>query len=332
MRHLLGLEYLERDEILGLLDTAVGMVEVSTRELKKVPALRGRTVVNLFYESSTRTRTSFEIAGKRLSADVVNISVASSSVSKGESLIDTVRTLEAMAPDILVIRHSSSGVPALLSCVLQRTSVVNAGDGMHEHPTQALLDLFTLRAHFEQRGKALDALRVAIVGDVLHSRVARSNVWAHLKLGNEVRLVGPPTLVPQTLAHPRTFGSARAGEVRGTLSVCNSLEEGIEGADVVLCLRVQTERLAQFFIPSLEEYGREFGVNERVLARYAPQAVVLHPGPANRGVEISSEVIDGPRSLVSQQVANGVAVRMAVLFEIASHVERNTSEGAVQRL
>jgi len=322
MRHLLGLEYLTREEILSLLENAEGMVEVSSRELKKVPALRGKTIINLFFEASTRTRTSFEIAGKRLSADVINLSVASSSVSKGESLLDTVKTLEAMSPDILVIRHASSGVPDFLAKVLRGVAVANAGDGTREHPTQGLLDCLTLKQYFSERGKALDQLKVAIVGDVFHSRVARSNIWAHLKIGNEVRLVGPPTMVPKLFEDPRMFAVGQTdGAVSNTsrgIRVFHRLSEGLEGADVVMCLRVQTERLQQFFIPTLEEYSREYCISERVLAACAPHAVVLHPGPANRGVEVSSEVLDGPRSLVATQVANGIAVRMAVLFALAT--------------
>ena len=325
MRHLIGIEHLSAAELLQLLESAEGMVEISSRELKKVPALRGKTIVNLFFEASTRTRTSFEIAAKRLSADVINLSVSQSSVSKGETLFDTARTLEAMAPDAIVVRHASSGVPDFLTRVLSRVAIVNAGDGMREHPTQALLDCLTLKQVFSERCRsdsnasgespiknALSGLKIAIVGDVLHSRVARSNVWAHLLLGNEVRLVGPATLLPKEFAS--AFTRTEDSGTRGTLQVTHSLAEGIAGADVVMCLRVQTERLAQFFLPTLEEYSRTFGINEKLLARHAPQAVVLHPGPANRGVEISSEVMDGPRSLVRHQVSNGIAVRMAVLF------------------
>lgn len=312
MKHLLAIEDLSRDDLYKLLNNAQEMVEISGRDIKKVPALRGKTVINLFFESSTRTRSSFEIAGKRLSADVVNISASSSSVSKGETLLDTARTLAAMAPDVLVVRHAASGAPAFLAAHLPNTSVVNAGDGLHEHPTQALLDCLTLQQHFAERG--IEKLRLAIVGDVLHSRVARSNIWAHLLLGNQVHLVGPPTFLPDGIEQAFHGGSARAG----SLQVHHCLERGIAGADVVMCLRLQLERQEQHFVPSLEEYSREYGISEERLAKHAPQAVVLHPGPVNRGIEVASEVVDGPRSLVSRQVNNGVAVRMAVLFVLST--------------
>jgi aspartate carbamoyltransferase catalytic subunit len=346
MRHLIGIEHLSAAQLLQLLESAESMVEISSRELKKVPALRGKTIVNFFFEASTRTRTSFEIAAKRLSADVINLSVATSSVSKGETLFDTARTLEAMAPDVIVVRHASGGVPDFLARVLSRVSIVNAGDGMREHPTQALLDCLTLKQHFAATRKlsgtsaetsllALSGLKVAIVGDVLHSRVARSNVWAHLLLGNEVRLVGPATLLPKEFQGafiPSTdnklpLDGAGKSIPRGTLRIVHSLEEGLAGADVVMCLRVQTERLQQFFLPTLEEYSRTFGVSEKVLAKVAPRAVVLHPGPANRGIEVSSEVIDGPRSLVRNQVSNGIAVRMAVLFHVCTGSEEVGVQG-----
>lgn len=307
-RHLLGIEGLTRDELYRYIENAKSFCEVSDRDIKKVPALRGKTVVNLFLEASTRTRTSFEIAGKRLSADTVNVGASDSSVTKGETLLDTARTLEAMRPDIIVIRHKESGAPHFLARHLSGTSVVNAGDGMHEHPTQALLDLLTLSQKFADRQQGIEGLRVAIVGDVRHSRVARSNIWAHKLLGNEVVLVGPATLVPNEFV--AAFG--------GGVQVEHDVRRGIQGADVVMCLRLQLERQTEHFIPSLEEYSREYGISERLLRQYAPQSVVLHPGPANRGTEISSEVMDGPRSLVSQQVRNGVATRMAVLFQLAT--------------
>ncbi len=315
MKHLLGLEGSTKEEIYLYLNNSREMVEISERELKKVPALRGKTIVNLFFENSTRTRTSFEIAGKRLSADVINFSPGSSSLTKGETLLDTARNIEAMSPDVLVVRHSCSGAPHFLAKNLKNVSVVNAGDGMHEHPTQALLDCLTLLQRFEKRSDGIEKLRIAIVGDVMHSRVARSNIWAHLQLGNEIHLVGPKTLVPDELALESAFPRSSGGGC-GSIRVFNDLCKGIEGADVVMCLRMQLERQKAHFVPSLEEYCHEFGVNERVLKKHAPDAVVMHPGPVNRGIEVSSEVIDGPRSLVSKQVSNGVAVRMGVLFSV----------------
>lgn len=315
--HLLGIEGMRVEDLQTLLENSATMLEVSDRVIKKVPTLRGRTVINLFMEPSTRTRTSFELAGKRLSADVVNISESASSTKKGESLLDTAITLQSMSPDILVVRHSASGAPHLLAKYLSSTSVVNAGDGLHEHPSQALLDCLTLMRHFGEipRGKT-----VAIVGDVVHSRVARSNILALNLLGNTVRLVGPPTLVPSMLAHPRCFGDR--------VTVHHSLREGIAGADVVMCLRLQRERMSRFYIPSLEEYSRHYGVSERLLRTYAPDAVVLHPGPMNRGVEIDSDVADGDRSLVTLQVKSGLAVRMAILVTLAAVKGSGEGEGA----
>lgn len=309
LRHLLAIEGLEKERLIALLRNGRQFVEVLQRDVKKVPTLRGKTVINLFLEPSTRTRTSFEVAAKRLSADAINISESGSSIVKGESLLDTALTLQAMAPDILVLRHKESGAAQLLSRYLTRTSIINAGDGMHEHPTQALLDCLTLQEHFASQGRTLEGITLAIVGDVRHSRVARSNIWAHALLGNEVRLVGPRTLVPD-------FFADMPG-LKGKVSLHNTLEEGVGGADVVMCLRLQLERQGEHFIPSLEEYSREYGVTEERLSRYAPDAVVLHPGPANRGIEISSEVMDGPRSLIQRQVMHGVAVRMAVLLDAA---------------
>ena len=314
-KHLLGIEGLNRDELFTFLDNAQNFTEVLSRDIKKVPALRGKTVVNLFLEPSTRTRSSFEIAGKVLSADVINIGASDSSTAKGETLLDTARTLEAMNPDLLVIRHKESGAPHFLAKNLKRTSVVNGGDGMHEHPTQALLDCVTLQQHFSAQKRKIEGLTVAIVGDVRHSRVARSNLYAHLLLGNEVRLVGPETLVPRELLGAKAFGG------KGKISIEHSLARGVAGADVVMCLRMQLERQAANFVPDLDEYSREYGVSERVLKAHAPNCVVLHPGPANRGVEISGEVLDGPRSLFRLQVHNGVAVRMAVLFLLVTHKE-----------
>lgn len=305
-KHLLGIEGLSKEEILTYIQNAQSFVEVSERELKKVPPLRGKTVINLFLEPSTRTRSSFEIAAKRLSADLLNIGGTESSIVKGESLLDTARTLQAMAPHIIIMRHRESGAAHFLAQHLSSVSVVNAGDGMHEHPTQALLDCLTLQRHFGR----LEGLKIAIVGDVRHSRVVRSNVWAHIALGNRVNLVGPPTLVPREFQGAKFFGKG--------VQIFHDLRQGIEGADVVMCLRMQLERQKDAYVPSLEEYCRNYCINESLLGELAPNCVVLHPGPANRGLEVSSEVLDGPRSLVAQQVAHGVAVRMAVLFSLAS--------------
>jgi len=299
-RNLLGIRGMSAEEITHFLDTAETFREVSEREIKKVPTLRGRTVINLFFEPSTRTRTSFEIAGKRLSADVINISSSSSSVTKGETLLDTARNLEAMAPDLIVIRHPSAGAPHQLARVC-RASVVNAGDGAHEHPTQALLDALTIRQH---KG-AFGGLRVAILGDLLHSRVARSNAHLLTTLGASVTLAGPGTLAPPE------FASIVGG---GELRVVNKVEEAIEGADVVMVLRIQRERQDKAFLPSLREYAVHFGLNRKRLELAAPDAIVMHPGPMNRGIEIASDVADGTRSLILDQVSNGLAVRMAVLY------------------
>jgi aspartate carbamoyltransferase catalytic subunit len=315
--HLLGIQGLHKEEIYRYLDTARSFVEVSERAIKKVPTLRGRTIVNVFFEPSTRTLASFDVAGKRLSADTINLSAGSSSVKKGETLLDTVRTLESMNPDILVIRHSESGAPHFVAKHLKSTAVVNAGDGQHEHPTQALLDLLTIRQAFSQRKRGIEGLTVVFVGDVRHSRVARSNVWAHLALGNKVRLVGPSTLVPNDFLH--AFGS-------GAVEVEHDLRRGLEGADVVECLRMQLERQDEHFVPSLDEYSKEYCVSEPLLKKYAPESIVLHPGPMNRGTEISGEVADGPRSCISRQVNNGVAVRMAVLFLLAAQVGKEREE------
>jgi aspartate carbamoyltransferase catalytic subunit len=294
-RHLLGIEPLEPAEIETILDTAQGLREVLDRPIKKVPALRGKTVVNLFYESSTRTRSSFEVAEKVLSADSLSITAAGSSVTKGETLLDTARNLEAMRPDLIVMRHAASGAPHFLArhC---RSGIVNAGDGAHEHPTQALLDALTLR----QRKGRLKGLRVAIVGDITHSRVARSNLWLLTKLGAEVVLCGPPTVIPPG--------------IEAMAPVTSRIEEAIEGADAVMMLRIQLERMTGGFFPSLREYHLRFGLTEERLRRARKDVLVLHPGPLNRGVEIASEVADGPYSVILDQVTNGVAVRMAVLL------------------
>ncbi len=313
-RHLLGIAELTPAEITHVLDTAERLREISGREIKKVPALRGRTVINLFFEPSTRTRTSFEIAGKRLSADVINISSSSSSVTKGETLLDTARNLEAMRPDLIVIRHPSAGAPHQLARIC-RASVVNAGDGAHEHPTQALLDALTIRQH---KG-AIAGLNVAILGDILHSRVARSNVHLLTKLGACVRVAGPGTLAPPEFA-------ALAPD--GNLRVERRIEDAIEGADVVMVLRIQRERQTDAFFPSLREYAVHYGLNLKRLAVAHPDAIVMHPGPMNRGIEIASDVADGSRSLILDQVANGLAVRMAVLYLFAGGTASSGVAGA----
>ncbi len=295
-KDLLGLADLSREEIQAILTTAASFKEISTRSIKKVPTLRGKTVITLFYEPSTRTRTSFEIAAKRLSADTVNLTVAASSAVKGETLIDTAKNLEAMAPDILVIRHASSGAPHLLAARL-RSSVVNAGDGLHEHPTQGLLDMLTV---WEAKGR-LDGLKIAIVGDIAHSRVARSNIHGFRTMGSEVVVAGPQTMLPPYLAD---LG------VRVTFS----LSEAVADADVIMMLRLQLERQGQMFFSTLREYSRFFGLNPGHLKLAKPDALVMHPGPLNRGVEIAPEVADGLQSAILTQVTNGVAVRMAVLY------------------
>jgi aspartate carbamoyltransferase catalytic subunit len=297
IKHLLSMDQLSADEITRILDTAESLRQVTDRPIKKLPTLRGRTVCNLFYEASTRTRVSFELAAKRLSADVVNFSADSkSSVTKGESLKDTAFTLEAMGIDAIVIRHPSSGAPEQLSRWV-RSNVINAGDGQHEHPTQALLDLFTIREHF----KSFEDLRIAIVGDILHSRVARSNVKGLRTLGAEVTLVGPPTLVPRQL---EGWGA----------TIENDLDEVLSEIDVCYLLRVQKERQADQYFPSTREYAVRWGLNARRLANMKPDALVMHPGPMNRGVEIAAEISEGPRSIILDQVTNGLAVRMSLLY------------------
>jgi aspartate carbamoyltransferase catalytic subunit len=303
IKHLLSVTQLRPEDITRVLDTADSFREVGTRVIKKVPALRGRTVVNLFYENSTRTRISFEIAAKRLSADVINFSTSGSSVAKGESLKDTALTLQAMGADAIVIRHSSSGSPYTLSRWVE-ASVINAGDGTHEHPTQALLDLFTIREHFP----GLGGLRVAIVGDVLHSRVARSNTHALARMGAEVTLVGPPTLIPP-----------EAG--RWGVQVSHDLDDVLPKLDVCYLLRVQRERQRQQYFPSVREYSRLFGLDRRRVETLPEGALVMHPGPMNRGVEIASEVADLPRSVITDQVTNGIAVRMALLYLMLAGTE-----------
>src|SRR4051794_831166 len=305
LRHkdLLGIADLTPGEILLILDTAEAMREIGYRPIKKVPTLRGKTVVNLFFENSTRTRTSFEIAEKRLSADTLNIAAATSSVAKGETLVDTPLNLEAMSPDMIVLRHASSGACHLLSRIC-RAGIINAGDGMHEHPTQALLDAFTIREH---KGR-LAGLKVAILGDLLHSRVLRSNVLLLTRLGAEVWLCGPPTLVPP--------GIERLG-----VKVTSVVEDAVCDADVIMMLRIQLERMQGAYFPSLREYFNVFGMTESRVRLARPDAIIMHPGPMNRGVEIASEVADGPYSVILDQVANGVAVRMAVLYLLAGGAE-----------
>ena len=298
-RDLLGIRNLSAEEIVGILNTAENFREINSREIKKVPTLRGKTIINLFFENSTRTRTSFELAAKRLSADAVNISVSSSSVTKGETLVDTALNLDAMQPDCIVVRHSSAGVPHQLAKV-SKAAIVNAGDGANEHPTQALLDAMTIREH---KGK-IEGLEVAIVGDILHSRVARSNIHLLTKLGARVRVAGPKTLVPNDFAHL----------VERDLQVCQHIEDAIEGADVVMILRIQRERQDSAFFPTLREYSIHYGLTNERLKLARKDAIVLHPGPMNRGIEISSDVADSSRSLILDQVKYGVAVRMAVLY------------------
>jgi aspartate carbamoyltransferase catalytic subunit len=300
LTHLLGTEGLGAEDAIKVLDTAEVFFEVSRRPVRKAPTLRGKTVINLFFEPSTRTRTSFEIAGKRLSADVINISASSSSVTKGESLLDTVKNLEAMQPDILVVRHPASGAPHYIAG-RTRAHVINAGDGTHEHPTQALLDAFTIR---RARGR-IEGLTVTICGDVAHSRVARSNAMLLTTLGAHVRFAGPRTLLPPV-------DNAYA------VTTFDRIEPALEGADVVMVLRIQRERMAGALLPSLREYARTFGLNAARLARAKPDAIIMHPGPMNRGVEIDGGLADGPRSVILDQVEAGVAVRMALLYLLSA--------------
>jgi aspartate carbamoyltransferase catalytic subunit len=298
-KDLIGLEPLSREQILAVLDTAEPFKEISERRIKKVPVLRGKTIINLFFEASTRTRVSFEFAENRLSADTVNIAAAQSSVSKGETLVDTARNLEAMRIDMVVMRHGSSGAARFLAERIP-SNVINAGDGSHEHPTQGLLDLLTIRDHMGR----IEGLKVCIVGDVLHSRVARSNIFGLLKLGAEVAVCGPPTLVPRNV---RSLG----------VEVFTRVEDAIQWADVLNILRLQLERMEAGYVPSLREYNRVWGVTRARLEKAPRDVLILHPGPMNRGVEIDSDVADGPQSVILNQVTNGVAVRMAVLYLLA---------------
>ncbi len=298
-KDLLGIEELSAEEIVLILETAESFKEVSTRSIKKVPALRGQTVVNFFFEPSTRTRTSFELAAKRLSADILNISASTSSVVKGESLKDTARNIEAMNVDIIVVRHASSGVPHMLAKLL-KPSIINAGDGSHEHPTQALLDIFTIK---EKKG-SIQGLNVSIIGDIAHSRVARSNIWGLTKLGARVSVCGPSTLIPRDIE--------RMG-VKATYNI----EEAIEGADVLMALRMQLERQEKNLFPSIREYAINFGLDKEKLAHAKKDVLIMHPGPINRGVELTSDIADGPHSVILEQVTNGIAVRMAVMYLVS---------------
>ncbi len=307
--HLLSVSSMSPEVLTGILDTAESFLEVGHQSVKKVPVLRGKTLVNLFYESSTRTRSSFEIAAKRLSADVINVTPSQSSVTKGESLIDTVRTIEALGADGVVIRHPSSGAPAFVADRV-RCHVINGGDGCHQHPTQALLDLFTIR---KRKGR-IKGLTVAIVGDILHSRVARSNISTLTRMGAQVRLVAPPTLIP-------------SGISSWPVTVFHRLEEGIAGCDVVMALRLQLERAAGGFIPSLSEYARLYGLNARILEKAASDPLVMHPGPVNRGVEISEEECFVKSSAILSQVEYGVSVRMAVLYLLMGGRSEESSMG-----
>lgn len=295
-RHIFGIEQMSADDIRFILQTAGSFKEISNRPIKKVPTLRGKTIINLFYEPSTRTRLSFEIAGKRLSADTFNIAASTSSAQKGETLIDTVRNMQAMNPDIIVMRHSSSGAPHLIADKID-ASIINAGDGAHEHPSQGLLDMMTV-LEAKQR---LDGLKIAIIGDITHSRVARSDILGFTKMGSEVYLAGPATFIPP--------GIEKMGA-----RVCKSVTEAVADADVVMALRIQKERQNDPLIPSLREYAIRYGINNKLLKYAKEDAVVMHPGPINRGVEMNPDVADGKRSVILDQVTNGVAVRMALLY------------------
>jgi len=295
-KHLLGIRDLNAEEITMILDTAESLKEISSRDIKKVPTLRGKGVINFFYEASTRTRTSFEIAAKRLSADTFSLSASSSSMVKGETLIDTARNLEAMNPDIIVLRHSSAGAPHLLARKIS-PGVINAGDGQHEHPTQALLDMLTVRLHKNR----LDGLKIAIIGDIAHSRVARSNILGFTKMGSQVTVAGPPTLMP---AYAESLG----------VTVTYNMDEAIKDADIIMMLRVQLERQKKALFPSIREYAALYGLSPERMKKAKEDAIVMHPGPINRGVELVPEVADGKQSVILDQVSNGVAVRMAVLY------------------
>jgi aspartate carbamoyltransferase catalytic subunit len=318
MKHLLSINDLSKAEAINVLDTAAELSRLSEGTVKKFPTLRGRTVVNLFFEDSTRTRISFEAAAKRLSADVINFSAKGSSLSKGESLKDTALTLQAMGADAVVIRHGASGAPHQLARQQWMTgAVINAGDGTHEHPTQALLDAFTIRRHLSQDAGDLQGLRVAIVGDVLHSRVARSNVLLLQKLGAKVVLIAPPTLLP-------------VGVEAWGVEVSYSLDAEIENVDAIMMLRVQRERMDDLYFPTEREYSRSFGLNLERINRMKSDAIVMHPGPMNRGLEISADSADSPRSVIVEQVANGVSIRMAVLYLLLSSTARSESNSTIE--
>ncbi|MSN25706.1 MAG: aspartate carbamoyltransferase catalytic subunit [Geobacter sp.] len=298
-KHIIALRDLSKEDIEMLISTAESMREVNSRDIKKVPTLRGKTIINLFYESSTRTRTSFEIAGKRLSADTVNIAPSNSSATKGETLADTALNLLAMKPDIIVMRHAVSGSHYFLAEKVN-CSIINAGDGAHEHPSQGLLDMLTMKDRFGR----LDGLKVAIVGDITHSRVARSNIQGLTKLGSSIYLAGPPTMMPPGV------------EKLGNVTVCANMKEAIQDADVVMMLRIQQERQGKTLMPNTREYSRYFGLNPDNIKLAKPNAMVMHPGPINRGVEMSSQVVDGDQSWILKQVENGVAVRMSMLYHV----------------
>jgi len=305
VKHILGTRDLKREDIQLILDTADSFKEISTRQIKKVPTLRGRTVINLFFEPSTRTRTSFEIAGKRLSADVINISGSTSSAVKGENLIDSARNLEAMSPDILVIRHESAGAAMLLTEFVN-SRVINAGDGAHEHPTQALLDLLTIR----ERVGSLEGLKVAIVGDITHSRVARSNIFAMQTMGMKVTVVGPATMMPVEIS--------RLG-----VDVAHDLEKSIRDVDIIMVLRIQSERQNKYNLASLREYSNLFCITTEILKKAREDVLIIHPGPVNRGIEIALDVMEGSHSLILNQVTNGVAVRMALMYLLLGGVDED---------
>jgi aspartate carbamoyltransferase catalytic subunit len=306
---LLGIEDLDRSQIERILETAQRMTEIGEREVKRVPTLRGRTVINLFFEPSTRTQTSFEIAGKRLAADVVNFSMSSSSMTKAETILDTAKTLHAMDPDVVVVRHKVAGVPKRIADVLE-APVINAGDGAHEHPSQALLDMLTVT---QQKGR-LDGLTIAIIGDITHSRVARSDIYGFSKMGSEVRVAGPPTMLPSDI---ESLG----------VKAYTSLREALEGADVVMALRIQFERLQGSPLPSIREYSSTFGLDREKLRYAKDDAIVMHPGPVNRGVELSHDLADDRPSVILDQVRNGVALRMALLYLIAGRRSAHEREG-----
>ena len=303
-KDLLSIADLTPEEIMLILDTAAEFKKVSERKVKKVPALRGKTVVNLFIEPSTRTRASFELAEQRLSADIINMSASTSSLTKGETLLDTAKNIEALQVDLIVMRHSAAGSPLFLAKRLE-SGVINAGDGAHAHPTQALLDLFTIR---EKKGR-IAGLNVSIIGDILHSRVARSNIWGLLKLGAKVTIGGPATLLSKEFA---SLG----------IRVCDNLRDTIEGADVINLLRIQHERQRAAYFPSISEYASVFGLNKETMKHVKPDALIMHPGPINRGVELDSSIADGPQSVILEQVTNGLAVRMAVLYLVAGCLKK----------